>query len=115
MAATATMPATFAHWLAQQMTVRGLNQPEVARRLGVKQQAVSSWLRQDDPVLPDATRAQAFADLFDVDVLDVLAVLQAARTSRSRRPSTVEKIAELDARVTALEQILDTLLNTDHK
>lgn len=113
--ATATMKATFADWLAQQMTMHGLNQPEVARRLGVKQQAVSTWLRAHDPVLPDSSRAQAIADLFDADPLEVLALLQRSRTSRERRPTTIEKIAELDARVTNLEQLVNTFLNRRHK
>jgi transcriptional regulator with XRE-family HTH domain len=81
----------FALNLRRYMQKNGLNQTELAAKLGVSQPTVSGWLRQEDWIAPE--NVDKLADLFEVTVDELF-----------RNPESVKPIIE-----PAVMQRLDTM------
>lgn len=110
----------FSWWFRHQLTIRGWNQSDFARRAGIAPGQVSNWATGvRNPGLPSA---QLIADTFGVDVDVVLARLGldpvSARPADERVETLISELRNIEAtpdRIAALEATIRSWADMDRR
>lgn len=113
------MSQNFAQWFKTQLARREWNQSDFARKTGLSQTTVSTWVRGRS--VPDPASCDIIADAFLLGLDDVLA--QAGHRPRVLRPAEAgDSVSQLVDRVTwtperrgVLEAIIKQWLGEDQR
>ncbi|MFM9108769.1 MAG: helix-turn-helix domain-containing protein [Chloroflexota bacterium] len=109
-------PTAFGPWLQRQLTLRGMNQAEFARRARVSTSLVSNWINGNRT--PSIQSAQAIAGALDMGVDTVLArlglpVASPASPERERLGGLLDRIDLTPDRAATLAAILQQWADAD--